>query len=392
VPDLPVTHNGKRSESAARAVMDGLPVRNRDALRNPESLDRIADALRAVPVQAAAAEPDGGSAAERPDGEGIRETVARAFHTVLGASAPPEVSFFDLGGTSRQLMTLLRLLRTELGRWVSMEAFLSHPTIHGVVADLSDGELSPSAVELLLDGDQTAPPLYVVHGAFGDVDSYRFLLAALDVRCRVYGLLGLLEDDGGTHLSIEQVAAAHVATLSAAWPEGQVQLAGYSFGGLVAFEMAQQLSRAGRDVTFLGLLDVRPPAAALTRPELLIKRAAGLLGKGIPGMASRSPWWWRTLRRAPDRVMEGMDDPTAESVAAYDSYRWTSYPGDVTFFRVRRRIPVVAHLMYRWRRLVRTLLVLDVPGAHFDMLSERHATELAATFAAALESPPSGGR
>jgi acetoacetyl-CoA synthetase len=371
--------------------MDGVPVRNRDALRNPESLDHIAAALGALPAPATEAEPTGGCPAGRPDGADVQETVARAFRTVLGAPAPPEVSFFDLGGTSRQLMTLLRLLRTELGRWVSMEAFLSDPTVRGVVADLSDGELSPSAVELLLDGDPATPPLYVVHGAFGDVDSYRFLLAALDVRCRVYGLLGLLQDDRGAHLSIERVAAAHVATLSAALPEGPVRLAGYSFGGLVAFEMAQQLSRAGRQVTFLGLLDVRPPAAVLTRPELLVKRAAGLVGKGIPGMASRSPWWWRTLRRTPDRVMEGMDDPTAESVAAYDSYRWTSYPGDVTFFRVRRRIPVVAHLMYRWRRLVRTLVVLDVPGAHFDMLSERYAAELAATFAAALE-PPRHGR
>jgi acetoacetyl-CoA synthetase len=176
-----------------------------------------------------------------------------------------------------------------------------------------------------------------------------------------------------------------VATLSAMLPEGPIRLAGYSFGGLVAFDMAGQLTGAGREVTFLGLLDVRPPAAVLTRPELLVKRGAGLLGRWIPGMASRSPWWWRTLRRSPDRVMEGLDDPSAESVARYESYRWTTYDGEATFFRVRRRVPVVSHLMYRWRRVVRRLVVLDVPGAHFDMLSERCAAELAATFAGAIE-------
>ena len=296
VPELPVTHNGKRSERAARAVLNGLPVRNRDALRNPESLDHIVAALQARNPESGP-EPATGPRVADLDG-GVPDTVARAFRTVLGTSAPPDVSFFDLGGTSRQLMTLLRMLRTDLGRWVSMEAFLSDPTIHGVVANLADGELSASAVELLRDGDPADPPVYLVHGAFGDLDSYRFMLGALDVRCRVYGLLGRLYDGRGRHVSIEEIARAHVATLAAALPEGPVRLAGYSFGGLVAFEMARRLSRAGREVTFLGLLDVRPPAASLTRPELLVKRAAGLVGKAIPGMASRSPWWWRTLRRA----------------------------------------------------------------------------------------------
>ena len=88
--------------------------------------------------------------------------------------------------------------------------------------------------------------------------------------------------------------------------------------------------------------------------------------------------------------MEGLDDPTAESVAVYDGYRCQAYPGDITFFRVRRRIPVVAHLMYRWRRLARRVVVLAVPGAHFDMLGERYAARLAATFASSpgVPSPP----
>src|SRR4051812_7623042 len=123
VDEIPLTHNGKRSESAARAVLDGKPVRNVAALKNPSSPEGIADA---------AARAAGAAVQPVPAGDGIPDVVARAFAEVLGRPVPDEASFFDLGGSSRQSMTLLRRLRGELHRPVSMDHFVADPSVRGL--------------------------------------------------------------------------------------------------------------------------------------------------------------------------------------------------------------------------------------------------------------------
>lgn len=68
----------------------------------------------------------------------------------------------------------------------------------------------------------------------------------------------------------------------------------------------------------------------------------------------------------------------------YDAHRWGPYSGPVTFFRVRRRIPVIEHRLWNWRRVAPDLTVVDVPGAHEDLLTARHAPALAARVSRAL--------
>src|SRR4051812_44488511 len=171
VDELPLTHNGKRSESAARAVLDGEPVRNRSALRNPGSLEGIAAAAAAA--HAAAARPAG------QPGDDPGAVVARVFSEVLDSPVAESTSFFDAGGTSRQSMTLLRRLRGELGRSVSMDAFVADPSINGLRAALAEEDAPAPVVELLRAGSPGVPPLVLVHGPYGDVDLYRSMVDAM---------------------------------------------------------------------------------------------------------------------------------------------------------------------------------------------------------------------
>ncbi len=383
VEGLPTTHNGKLSERAARDALDGRPAGNLTALRNPETVAAIAAAARAATAPTA---PAGGGGDGERDGEddgGLGTAVRRVFQDVLGRSVGAAEDFFDAGGTSRQSMTLLRRLRLETGAPLAMEAFLADPTVAGVARALAAPPADRPAVHLLRPGDPALPPLFLVHGAFGDTDSFRYLVERLDVRCPVYGISGTLVRPDGSRPSVVEVASTHVAEVDAVWPEGPLLVAGYSFGGLVAYEMARQFAAAGREPLFVGLLDVRPPGTALRPAEQRLKRLGAVLATAVPGLRVRTPLQAvaDVLRRAP-RSAEAASEADASGV--YEQYRWADYAGPVTFFRVRRRIPVIEHFLSAWRRAAPDLRVVDTPGAHHDMLGERNARTLAVRLASVL--------
>ena len=380
VAELPTTHNGKRSERAARDAVNGLPVRNLVALKNPGSLDAIRDAVRAAeqrPAAAATAEPDSGDV--------VTTAVSTVFRDVLGLSSiDPTANFFDLGGTSRQSMTILRRLRNELRRPVPVDAFLAAPTVEGLAAELRRPAQAGEGFPVMRPGDGTEPPLYLVHGVYGDVDGYRGLCEHLDTRSTVRGIEGSLIDDDGRAKTVPEIAAEHVAALQEFQPDGPLRLAGFSFGGLVAFEMARLLAEAGRAPEHLALLDVRPPKGSLTRFEGLLRKASTLVALFIPLFHDR------TLGQALlDRFRKSSlpSDRAAlqGGVAVYDDYRWRRYDGRVTYFRARVRLPVIMCLMFAWRRVAPQLRVVDVPGEHDDLLDAKHAPRLAERVSAALK-------
>src|SRR2546425_460437 len=130
VEELPVTHSGKRSEAAARDAVNGRPVRNRDALRNPDSLDAIArvPALSAsAPVNRQETEPH----------DGLERELQRIFEGVLAVS-PIGVhrSFFDLGGSSLSALRLLSEVRAQTRGDLPLHTLFQAPTIAGIAATL----------------------------------------------------------------------------------------------------------------------------------------------------------------------------------------------------------------------------------------------------------------
>jgi acetoacetyl-CoA synthetase len=285
-------------------------------------------------------------------------------------------------------MTLLRRLRGELGRSVSLDAFVADPSISGLRAALAAKSTPAPEVELLRAGSTGVPPLVLVHGPYGDVDLYRSMVDALVTDAPVYGITAHPGTENGVGtLSIADLARRHVTSLSAVLPTGPVRLAGYSFGGLVAYETARLLTDRGREVTFLGLLDVGPPAASVSPSSRRLRTLAWYVSLLVPGVGDET--LGHALRRKLSRRgRQAQPDRHARTLAAvtrvYDAHRWGPYSGPVTFFQVRRRIPVIEHRLWTWRRIAPDLTVVSVPGAHDDLLAARHARELAARVSRAL--------
>ena len=381
VSELPTTHNGKLSDRAARDALHGRPVRNLAALRNPAVLTEITTVAqeweRAAAVARQAPVVDLGD-------DDLTSVVRRAFREVLAGSVADTDDFFAAGGTSRQSIMLLRRLRRELERPLRMSTFLAAPTVAGVAAALAADDEDDSPVELMRDGDPDQPALFVVHGNFGDVDVYRSMVEALHVPGPVVGLTARLEAPDGRPLTIVELAAQHVETVTAARPDGPVRLTGFSFGGLVAYEMARQFAAQGRPVAFLGLIDVQPPMGSLDRASRLLHRAADLLAHLVPGM-TRYGAGRQFVSRLLTRRTVGNQDLAHTAQRSYDGYRWGAYPEPVTFFRARRRVPVFSDVLYAWRRVVPRLTVVDVPGAHNYLLDRENAGVLAQRLSEALQ-------
>ena len=103
-------------------------------------------------------------------------------------------------------------------------------------------------------------PLFMVHGVGGNVLGFYSLAKCLPADQPVYGIQAqALLPDREAVLSLEQMAVQYVADMRAVSPNGPYHLLGFSFGGLVAYEIAQQLHAAGAEVGMLAMLDTRQP-------------------------------------------------------------------------------------------------------------------------------------
>jgi len=151
VEELPVTHSGKRSEAAARDAVNGRPVRNRDALRNPHSLDAIAraPALSASAPAVRSEATDDAHADVRLDHQEVEQRDAlerklqRIFERLLGgAPIGRHESFFDLGGSSLSALRLLSEIRAQTRYDLPLYALFRAPTIAGI-AEALRGKAAP---------------------------------------------------------------------------------------------------------------------------------------------------------------------------------------------------------------------------------------------------------
>jgi thioesterase domain-containing protein len=100
------------------------------------------------------------------------------------------------------------------------------------------------------------PPLFFIHGVGGILPAFGTLLDKLDPRHPVYGIQSQAFDPAGPALlTLEEIAAYYLREIKRVVSHGPYYLIGFSFGGMVAFEMAQQLRATGEERPFIGMID-----------------------------------------------------------------------------------------------------------------------------------------
>jgi thioesterase domain-containing protein/acyl carrier protein len=166
-------------------------------------------------------------------------------------------NFFDLGGHSLVAITLMERIQQKFGKNLPLATLFQGATIEHLASILRQQTDSPSWSTLVaIQPDGPKLPLFCVHAGASTVLSYIDLASYLGSEQPFYGLESLgLDEEQKPYARIEDMATHYIAAIQSVQPHGPYRLAGWCFGGLVAFEMAQQLQARGEQVSFLGLLD-----------------------------------------------------------------------------------------------------------------------------------------
>jgi len=214
----------------------------------------------------------------RPTTEGSQDpatspaemTVADIYAGLLGIDQVGATdSFFDLGGNSLSAMRLVDMISRQAGVDIGVTEIFLHPTPRQLAATIDAlrgsgqdrGSASrPSGPLVELSEKTGLPPLFLIHPVGGTVAAYLPLGQELADTFTVYGLESPgLVDAAAIACTLEDLVSDYTRRIREAQPDGPYQLAGWSMGGVIAFEVAQNLERAGQEVGLLVMLD--PPFA-----------------------------------------------------------------------------------------------------------------------------------
>jgi amino acid adenylation domain-containing protein len=169
-------------------------------------------------------------------------------------------NFFELGGHSLLAITLMKRIREQFELNMPLSALFDQPTIEHL-ADVLRSRYRPPVRSHLVEIRPQGPkrPLFFVHPSGGSSMDYIPLAYLLGPDQPFYGISAIDEEENviSPFPSIEERAARYIAAIQNVQPHGPYLLGGWSFGGYVAYEMAQQLQRRDEEVASLLMLDVR---------------------------------------------------------------------------------------------------------------------------------------
>ncbi len=201
----------------------------------------------------------------------IETTIATIWADILHVNrVGVHDDFFRLGGHSLSAVQMLARLIDEFQVTLPLQALLEAPTI-ATLAELvtrqtADGTSAANSREstefsplVPLQPQGGKPPMFFVHAVDGGVFYYRELARLLGSDQPLYAIQSPgLESDRPIPATVEDMAITYIDALHRQFPGGPYLLGGYSFGGLVAYEMACRLEAAGTPATHLALIDTTP--------------------------------------------------------------------------------------------------------------------------------------
>jgi amino acid adenylation domain-containing protein len=322
-------------------------------------------------------------------------------------------NFFELGGHSVLAARLFTQIQKRLGKELPLAAILHSPTVALLAPLIQEEGPSPLWSSLVpIQPHGSRPPLFCMHANGGGVLCYRELAHYLGSDQPVYGLQAQgLDGKQPRHTRVEAMAAHYVREMRALQPTGPYFLTGLSFGGLVAFEVAQQLHAQGQSVALLALLDTSAPGQPHHAP--LIVRIAGHLPRmarlgpqralayfwiranGVKTMMKTSAWrfLYQAYLNSGRTVPDGLQHPPGFSyLPTIKSYLPQVYPGTMVLFRAMERSPGCRSDQFLgWGDLVQGGVETHaVPGSHVQIIEEPHVRVLAEKLKVCLDRAQAG--
>ncbi|MBB5167620.1 amino acid adenylation domain-containing protein [Mycobacterium sp. AZCC_0083] len=326
--------------------------------------------------------------------------------------------FFAAGGTSIGALRVVMAIERRWGVQVPLSTFVASPDAAALAALVGSGEVHEFDPVVVLRADGEDPPLVLVHPIGGNVLCYLDLVKQLQPGRPVYALQAPGAEPGISPLrTVDELAATYLAAIRRVHPDGPYVLAGWSFGGYVAVEMARQLDEA--DIAALVLLDTVTigdgPRKAASEEELVtwffMELMWGVHGERVTELTlvgeGRDDMFKAGLKHAitagilpagtSPQAIRRLYDMFFAHYEATLNYHHDPLDRDVTLLRCREELPRSwrdVHLAVGsnfdsstngWERVApRSLIVLDIEGNHMTMMGQPHVVDVAAKLASAI--------
>jgi len=324
-------------------------------------------------------------------------------------------NFFEIGGHSLLAVRMFTQVEKAFGKNLPLATLFQAPTIEKLAEIIRDEGYSASWSSLVpIQSEGSRPPLFCIHAGGGNVLTYRDLARRLGNDQPLYGLQAQgLGGRGSYHSSVEEMAAYYIEEIRVVQPEGPYNLAGACFGGVVAFEMAQQLRARGEKVGLVAMFDSSGPGYPKLRPSTellhlnpiydLVRRVehhwgsltmlepedrrAYLSDKIWKAKKTLKRYYWRKKKKIAGRFYQTMGQALPPAlkqtqnaiIEAQETYVPQVYPGRVTLFCANKQpLGIYRDLAMGWTGLAAEGLEIHVtPGTHGAIVAEPRVRVLA---------------
>jgi amino acid adenylation domain-containing protein len=321
--------------------------------------------------------------------------------------------FFELGGHSNLAVLAMIRLEKETGIRLPIAAIFQSPTVEELAKlalNQGNGQLlgvadNASIVPLKPFGNK--PPLMIVHGFNMSVLMFMSIARQLDHMQPVYGI-----QPKGLHklesplLTMEEIASEYIQEMLEKVPSDSYAIAGYSFGGFVAFEMAKQLRALGKKVTMLAMFDCNAETGYFreTSIQKLVRKSYRQFPKikfilkslirdpketiAYQGFFLKSKWesiFGSSQLAGETDKEEALLDIRYEYALMH--YHLNLSAHDIDLFRVKKRLYFVPDQEFLgWREnTMRDVFVHEVPGDHKTFLISPNHIEFAKVLQSVLK-------
>jgi len=341
--------------------------------------------------------------------DALEAQVARIWETAIGVTnLSVRDSFFDLGGRSLAAMQIVSRINKTYSLSFGLASLFSGHTVERM-AQLVTQRLSANGSSSIvpMQPQGTAAPLFIIHGAGGNVIRFYQLAMLVGTNHPIYGIQAqsLLAGQPAL-LRLEDQAAFYLAEIREIQPKGPYYFLGYSYGGTIALEIAHQLRALGERVELLGMLDSRQRdciGVAQQNDSIRVRidrRIARFLGNlSDLSLGKKIEYLWqklftRALRRTYSLAvalgfrtvpsfMKSTDDITWVAAMNYQARPWT---GQVTLFRATVQPDPRLPQDLGWTPFAGGgVEVFELPGDHDLVFREPNIQVLAAQLRACLE-------